>query len=90
MGMFCDESAGDRLIGLDDGLKGGLAVQRAGDQFIEVWCDEGERRYGSVPASFTVEDLNHVLRFYHAGVKDGIASGKLEKQIEVRHVLGLA
>ncbi|MBB5546669.1 hypothetical protein [Paraburkholderia fungorum] len=89
MGMFFDEAAGDRLIGLDDGVKGALAVQRAGSQFIEIWCEEGETRYGSVPASFTVEDINHVLRFYHTGVEAGIAEGELKKQIEVRRVLGL-
>lgn len=89
MGMFYDESAGDKLIGLDDGLKGGLAVQRAGSQFIEIWCDEGEVRYGSVPTSFTVEDINHLLRFYHAGVEAGTAIGKSLMQYEIQRVLGL-
>lgn len=86
MGMYCDEAAGDKLI---EGLHGCLAVQHAGSQFIEIWCEEAETRYGSVPASFTVEDINHVLRFYRAGVEAGIAQGKREKQIEVRNVLGL-
>jgi len=86
MECYIDEKAGDKII---EGVEECHAVLHAGHAEIQIWTDDFEYHIGSVPASFTAEQINVVYRFYRKGNKDGIELGKWQKQREIQAVLGI-
>lgn len=86
MGMYCDETAGDKII---DGTEDCVAVLHKDSDHIEIWDTDCEGHYGNVPADFSPSQINVAMRFYHAGEKAGREYGACEKQHEMRRVLGL-
>lgn len=77
---------GDRYI---EGTEGCHAIVRPDSNVAEIWCEDFERKCGYVPANYTGEQINLVLRFYREGEKRGIETGKREKQQEVLAALGI-
>lgn len=86
MGMYCDEAAGDKII---DGTDSCVAVLHKDSNHIEVWDEDCESHFGNVPADFTAAQINVAMSFYRAGWSVGRVSGTIDKQQEIRRVLGL-
>lgn len=86
-GLYLNAEDGDVML---DGINDAVAVKRNGKEMLEIWDTDFESQLGFLPASMTVEQINAAIRFYGEGLKVGKAMGRVDKENEIKRVLGVS